>query len=305
MEISKVLAAGSKDDSNHPSERYIGRISDRSLAEILDNYEIIIYPEDKYEIFPDPSMGLGSILNIARATTVNLNDGDSEKVIRTWKGTVGDLLSEKKIKLGDQDIVEPGKEAKIAMNMDISITRVTVNDNKEIVTVPFKTVSKDDPNLLQGKQRIEVEGANGSKEKIYRIRKENGKLVSKILVSEKVLKEPVDKVVFKGTKSPINYVSKGKYMDLINAAGAKYGVSPAALYCLMIRESNGNARSAAAAGYKGLFQYGDGAWSNLSSKAGYKGASVFDPEAQIYTTAWAISNGQSSRWGPWSACKNK
>jgi len=48
-----------------------------------------------------------------------------------------------------------------------------------------------------------------------------------------------------------------------------------------------------------------GFWQWASAKAGYSGASIYDPTAQIFTTAWALTHGQAGRWPPWGSCANK
>ncbi|MFP3916132.1 MAG: transglycosylase SLT domain-containing protein [Actinomycetota bacterium] len=55
-------------------------------------------------------------------------------------------------------------------------------------------------------------------------------------------------------------------------------------------------------GASGLFQFLPGTWATVSPRAGYDGASVFDPEANIGTAAW-LSDYYASRgsdpWTPW------
>lgn len=56
-------------------------------------------------------------------------------------------------------------------------------------------------------------------------------------------------------------------------------------------------------GASGLFQFLPATWASTSSSAGFSGASVFDPEANIGTAAWLANRyadlGQGY-WGPWS-----
>jgi soluble lytic murein transglycosylase-like protein len=55
-------------------------------------------------------------------------------------------------------------------------------------------------------------------------------------------------------------------------------------------------------GASGLFQFLPGTWAVISPKAGFGGASVFDPEANIGTAAWLASYYQNlgrSPWSPW------
>jgi soluble lytic murein transglycosylase-like protein len=55
-------------------------------------------------------------------------------------------------------------------------------------------------------------------------------------------------------------------------------------------------------GASGLFQFLPGTWAVIAPKAGFGGASAFDPEANIGTAAWLASYYQNlgrSPWSPW------
>jgi len=80
------------------------------------------------------------------------------------------------------------------------------------------------------------------------------------------------------------------------AAAIKYKQDPDTICNLMMKESNGHAGSVNPSGYYGLFQYDLGLWASASAKAGYAGASWDNPTAQIYTTCYLFSVGQSWRW---------
>jgi 3D (Asp-Asp-Asp) domain-containing protein len=73
----------------------------------------------------------------------------------------------------------------------------------------FTVVSRKDSNLSKGKEKVVQEGKKGLVEKKYEIVKENGKEVSRKLVSEKVVKDSQDKIVSVGTKVLVAQVSRG------------------------------------------------------------------------------------------------
>lgn len=196
-----VLGASiNNQDSNHPEEIYWGRSDKRSLDSMIEQLGVVVYPEDRVSSFPEPGMGLGSRIKIERAMPVAVIDGATEKTFRTWQKDVKEVLDEANIVLGEKDIVNPGLETPLAKNLAITIVRVAETEFREAITLPFKTITKDDPELEKGKTKVIKEGENGKREKIYRIRRENGAEVEKTLISDTVLKEPVDKVLAKGTK---------------------------------------------------------------------------------------------------------
>ena len=54
-------------------------------------------------------------------------------------------------------------------------------------------------------------------------------------------------------------------------------------------------------GASGLFQFLPSTWATVSPRAGYEGASVFEPEANIATAAWLTVYYESRGSDPWSA----
>lgn len=203
------MGAQTSGDPNHPTEVIKGSEDYRSWQKMLEAKGVQFYPQDKISAFPDPALGLGSMITIERSAPVSVKDGNATIIYRTWAKTVNELLAEKMIDLGEKDVINPGVDTKISKDMMIVITRVNETDVKEVITLPFKTITKDDPDLLKGKQRVETKGENGMKERVYHVRRENGKLVSRVLTSEKVTKQVIDQIVYKGTKVLTEPVSSG------------------------------------------------------------------------------------------------
>lgn len=65
-------------------------------------------------------------------------------------------------------------------------------------------------------------------------------------------------------------------------------------------ESNGdpNARNPRS-GASGLFQHMPGDWPMRADSAGFPGASIFDPEANVAAAAWLVYDAQGGGWGHW------
>lgn len=77
------------------------------------------------------------------------------------------------------------------------VQTTTVTETREI---PFKEKRVDDPNLAKGKTKVKTAGATGVKTLTYRLTYTDGVQTAKELISEKVTKKPVTKVVLVGTK---------------------------------------------------------------------------------------------------------
>lgn len=81
----------------------------------------------------------------------------------------------------------------------------TKGADKEVVTeeIPFETKKIDDPKLKKGEEKVEVEGAVGQKEitKVYAT--EKGERKGQPSIVEKIIKEPVTRVVHVGTGAEV------------------------------------------------------------------------------------------------------
>lgn len=81
----------------------------------------------------------------------------------------------------------------------------TKGADKEVVTeeIPFETKKIDDPKLKKGEEKVEVEGAVGQKEitKVYAA--EKGERKGQPTIVEKIIKEPVTRVVHVGTGADV------------------------------------------------------------------------------------------------------
>jgi len=291
-------------DPNHPVEVYYGRSDLDNLAEMAADLGIRLYPEDKIQVFPSPAMHLGSQIIIHRALPVEVTDAKKVTLYRTWQETVGDLLKEKQIELLGQDSVEPALEVKLTQNIKIKITRVAEVEISEREPIDYKTIKKEDIDLEKGQTRVAQKGIKGEREVIYLVRRVDGEEVSRTRKSSQVIKDPVNEILIIGIGP--KYTTLGPYRDTVNAAARRYLINGTALHCLMMRESGGSADAGYPDGqYKGLFQYEEGFWEDISAKAGYAGASIYDATAQIYTTAYALTHGYAGRWPPWGSCANQ
>lgn len=251
------------------------------------------YGEDKFASFPDIKMGIGSKITLYRAPTYFIKDGKKNFEFRSWAKNVGELLAEKNIELGQDDKINFANDYPLENRMSLVIIRVAITNIQEKELIEFKTIKKEDKNLDEGKTRVEVAGEKGVKTKTYLVRREDGEEVSRTLTNSEITKEPVDEVVYHGTRPVITVPCK--FNDLVIEASLKYGAKANELCYRMMRESNGNPNSDGGK-YKGLFQYEEGFWNSASAKAGYSGASIWDAKAQIFTTAWAWTHGLRSRW---------
>ncbi|MGD6804845.1 ubiquitin-like domain-containing protein [Rossellomorea vietnamensis] len=180
-----------------------------TIKELLSDEKIEIGEHDKINVGLDEEVTEETKVEIAPAFPVKLVDGGSEKAAWSTSTTVADFLKQQGITLTDEDRVEPNLDTAVKANDVINVVRV--EKVTDVVEEPkdFAVVTRQDSDLTKGKEEVVQAGQQGLIEKKYEVVKENGKEVSRKLVSEKTVKESQDKIVSVGTKVLIAQVSRG------------------------------------------------------------------------------------------------
>ncbi|RLQ91714.1 DUF348 domain-containing protein [Falsibacillus albus] len=149
-------------------------------------------------------------INIDNAFAFTLVDGGKKKKVWSTSTTVADFLEQHGIKLKTLDRVQPNLKQELQPEDVVNIVRVEkVTDVVEEPT-DFAVVTKKDPKLAKGKKKVVHEGKKGAVSKKYEVVKENGKEVSRKLLSTKKVRDSEDKVVAVGTKVFTAMASRGK-----------------------------------------------------------------------------------------------
>lgn len=146
-----------------------------------------------------------------------------EIITSSFKKNVKELLDENNIEYDENDKITPNLNNELKDSLQINIVKIDVVKQKEYEKVPFKVTINEDNSLLKGKTKVEQEGKDGKKEIVYELIYEDGKLVEKNLVSERVITSPSDEIIKKGIKEEITIASKendSKQMNVIATAYA-------------------------------------------------------------------------------------
>lgn len=214
-----VVAADTK--ANHPEETFTANSSARTVVASFAQAGRPYYPEDKVVAFPDPALGLGTVITVTRAMPVVVQDGKRTTTLRTWQSTVEGLLNEKKLELGAEDRISPTGPTSLSPNLRIVITRVARTQVSEFETIAFQAIEQDDPTSFRGTKTVVQEGKNGKREKRYLLVREDGELISKTLVSNQIVEAVQNKITKIGSKLKIGKVLTGKATWYVNSYGTK------------------------------------------------------------------------------------
>ncbi len=170
--------------------------------------------------------GAGVMVMATQVNTVTITLGSGyELTVLTNKTNVADILAENNITLEENERVTPNLEEQITNSKSIIIRDKSIQEIQvakisesgiettlqeildsyspiieKIVTqeepIPFETITKDVSNGGENtRNKVIRQGENGVKQVTYKIKYKNEQEIEKQVLSEKVIKEPVDKIV--------------------------------------------------------------------------------------------------------------
>lgn len=220
--------------------QYIGVSDKNELINIASDLGADPYEKDKFTVFPDLKMQMGGTITIYRTPSFSILDGKRSYAVRSWAKTVGELLTENNIELGEDDKINFSTDTELFDAMQIKIIRVAVTTVVERENIEYQVVKKSDPNLEKGNKRVEVRGSNGTRAKYYLVTREDGVEISKVFQKNEMEREPVTEVVVLGTKvvsygtgvasiwkssgemvAACNFVAKGTIINVVNLDNKK------------------------------------------------------------------------------------
>jgi murein DD-endopeptidase MepM/ murein hydrolase activator NlpD len=172
------------------------KITNLSLTEEVSEEESVVLPEE--------------VLSVEEAVE-KLNKGVlEEQPYIVQKGdvlgsiasdhdlTVSDLL-ELNEDLNEDSIIQIGQEVQVTVYeplVKVLATRIEKVEEE----IPYKTEVKEDDSMWKGDQKVTQEGQAGTQVLEYEITEQNGNVIKREILSEEVTKEPVKKIIVKGTK---------------------------------------------------------------------------------------------------------
>ena len=148
----------------------------------------------------DASLAPNMQITVAKMFNVNIIVDGENKAIVVPEGTVADALKFLNITLAANDIVSEPLDRAVAEGMPIIIDRVEYKEETSTEAIPFATTVKKTNSLKKGETAVETPGVNGKKEIAKRVKYVNGTPAETAILSEKILKNPINQVNLVGTK---------------------------------------------------------------------------------------------------------
>jgi hypothetical protein len=112
--------------------------------------------------------------------------------------TGADLVTALGVKLGDSDIIKPAGDALLEPGVRFKVIRIRRTVDTVTETLPYGTLIQYSKDMDVGETKIATPGSAGKVLRTYRITFRNGREVSRMVLDEAVLIEPVDEVFLTG-----------------------------------------------------------------------------------------------------------
>ncbi len=175
----------------------------QTAPQIVSAAGVSMYPEDtttlqRSQDFVSDGAGLKAIIDRAAVVSLELYGATSES--RTQAETVGAMLEEKGITLGDAGRVVPSADTPITEGMSVRVWR----EGKQTITleeaVPFDIQQIRDADRTTDYKEVRTPGVNGTRSVSYEIEISEGVEVSRVEIASLVLSLAQTQVEVVGTK---------------------------------------------------------------------------------------------------------
>lgn len=163
--------------------------------------------------------GAGLQVIVDRAVLVTLDLYGKTTEIRTQAETVGELLEEKKISLGESGRTSSPLSTGITSGMNLRIWREGKQTISVEETVQFGTKQIQDADQPVGYKNVQTVGKDGKRTVTYEVEIQNGQEVQRKEIASITTEEPVEQIEIIGTKPNfIPYTGGGTKSDWLAAS---------------------------------------------------------------------------------------
>jgi uncharacterized protein YabE (DUF348 family) len=176
----------------------------QTAQQIAKDVGITVYDEDTTTLTPLQNFvndGAGLELTITRAKSITLDLYGTKTVVRTKANTVGDMLKEKNIVLGEKGRVSVSEETPITEGMEVRVWR----EGKQTVTVDQAIPSPSgivyDADRPIGYRAVQTAGITGTRSITYELEIKEGAEVSRVEIANIITRNPTQQTEVIGIRN--------------------------------------------------------------------------------------------------------
>ena len=186
------------DAGNIPVQIYT---ADTNVGKILSKQGIVLNEGDELNYDLADNINSDAVIQIYRAMDISLTYMGETKTYRTTETKVKDILKELNIKVDGDDVIEPSLDTVVDEGASIKVVHYDNHNVNVQEDIPYNTREIENPALAEGERKVVQQGQNGVLEYAYNVKYENGVEISRELVRETILANPVEEIVEYGPES--------------------------------------------------------------------------------------------------------
>jgi len=195
-----------------------------------------------------------SAADVSLPVQASITEGDAEVTVKTQKmvslrvdgstlytqttdETVGGLLADRGVTVGENDRVSPSADAALTDDAAIVVQRVIITEQTITAQMPFPINIVKTTFLPEGQQKITKPGVNGMSTNVWRVTIVDGVEESRELINQTIITEPVAQVVQEGYTPPTRpapaTVEPGSPQDIARGLLPEFGFGDDQFGCLV------------------------------------------------------------------------
>lgn len=167
----------------------------RTVEEFILEAGIELHPQDRLLPHAGKELDDGDVVLIRRAVPVVLVVDGKEEIRWTHAQQVTEFLQENNIFIGAADRITPGLTSRLQSGERVEIVRGNVEYIRERETIPYNTLRLNNTTLDRGIVKVKQEGQNGEKELLIAVVEREDGEISRTVLSQSVLREPVPRIL--------------------------------------------------------------------------------------------------------------
>ncbi len=173
-----------------------------TVGEMLSEKGIELGANDILTPAAETAVTRGMSVTIKRVKQIQYFGDAGSLSVSTLSDTVGAMLTEIGITVGELDFTEPAIDTVLEDGMTVRLVRVEKREVKNRISLGYSTEERKTSSLTKGQSRVIQKGKNGVKTETYTVVFHDAVEVSKELISEEITSAPKNKIVEIGTATP-------------------------------------------------------------------------------------------------------
>ena len=193
----------------------------RRVDSFIENHQIdYVYGQDVIDAELYSGISDNMEINIQKAVQIPVTADGQTNTVTTLPVTVGELLEELDIKVGENDIVEPAQDHVLEKGDELFVRRVTTDVVVEEAVTDYEIRYQADYSMSIGKTEVVQEGSAGRVSNTYDVVLIDGVEESRTLRETTVLQEKQDRVIAYGMNISSGVPSGLQYKTKISGVKA-------------------------------------------------------------------------------------